>query len=198
MEARTSRFIDLRQASGTRRTGLTIQWGALAIFPCPGTTTAAERLTSRCIGHRPANGLSRARRRCMGTPVRPGTRRLHGNGTVDIAVYRPSTGFWFVGLVSSYSGAPPAIFPCPGTTTATERSTSRCIGHRRQWFVTGQATVTWGRPATSLYRGDYDGNGTVDIAVYRPSTGIWFVQGGSSAPWGAVGDIPASRAYVPR
>ncbi|MGH9223565.1 MAG: hypothetical protein ACRD2W_07205 [Acidimicrobiales bacterium] len=36
----------------------------------------------------------------------------------------------------------------------------------------------------------YDANGTTDIAVYRPSTGQWFVQGGASPFFGTSGDVP--------
>jgi hypothetical protein len=42
-----------------------------------------------------------------------------------------------------------------------------------------------------------------DIAVYRPSTGQWFVRGGPVTHWGANGDIPLPlppaiyRAYFP-
>ena len=42
--------------------------------------------------------------------------------------------------------------------------------------------------------GDYDAAGRADIAVYRPSTGTWFLRftatGATMAqPWGAPGDI---------
>ena len=39
---------------------------------------------------------------------------------------------------------------------------------------------------------DFDGNGTTDKAVYRPSTGVWFVQGGSpeATVYGVNTDIP--------
>jgi hypothetical protein len=46
--------------------------------------------------------------------------------------------------------------------------------------------------------GDFDGNGTFDVAVYRPSSGVWYVRNGATVQWGVAGDIPASRAYVPR
>ncbi len=38
--------------------------------------------------------------------------------------------------------------------------------------------------------GDYNGDGRTDVAVFRPSTGTWFVQGGATVNFGASGDIP--------
>jgi hypothetical protein len=46
--------------------------------------------------------------------------------------------------------------------------------------------------------GDYNGDGTTDRAVYRPSTATWFPQGLAPVQWGLPGDFPASRAYAPR
>ncbi len=47
------------------------------------------------------------------------------------------------------------------------------------------------RPTT----GDYDGDGRTDVAVFRPSTGAWFVQGGASVNFGTNGDIPVPGDY---
>ena len=43
--------------------------------------------------------------------------------------------------------------------------------------------------------GDYDGDGKTDVAVFRPSTGTWFVRQSSNGKWvgfnwGSAGDIP--------
>jgi hypothetical protein len=42
---------------------------------------------------------------------------------------------------------------------------------------------------------DFDGNGTTDVAVYRPSTGVWFVRNQFSVAWGASGDITVPGDY---
>jgi len=58
------------------------------------------------------------------------------------------------------------------------------------WLWTG-----WGDATDVLAPGDYDGDGATDFAVYRPSTGTWYVKPSSGVAWlgiafGATGDVP--------
>ena len=59
---------------------------------------------------------------------------------------------------------------------------------------------TWGGPADIPVAGDYDGDGKSDIAVFRPSTGQWFIiNSGTSTSseytWGDFGDTPIPADY---
>jgi hypothetical protein len=38
--------------------------------------------------------------------------------------------------------------------------------------------------------GDYNGDGKVDITIFRPSTGAWNINGIGSYIFGIAGDIP--------
>jgi hypothetical protein len=59
--------------------------------------------------------------------------------------------------------------------------------------------VNWGNSTDVPVPGDYDGDGTDDVAVYR--NGTWFILQSGGAPliasWGVAGDIPIPAKYIP-
>lgn len=52
------------------------------------------------------------------------------------------------------------------------------------------------KPPVFCDGGDYDGDGTVDIGIFRPLTGLWAIRGLSRVYFGADGDIPVSGDYT--
>ncbi len=50
--------------------------------------------------------------------------------------------------------------------------------------------------ALILDSGDFDGDGTAEIAVFRPASGLWALRGLSRFYFGRPGDIPVSGDYV--
>ena len=51
------------------------------------------------------------------------------------------------------------------------------------WYVNGQSLQIWGQAGDIPVPGDYDGNGSTDIAVFRD--GVWYVNGQSPADLGS-------------
>src|SRR4029453_15327402 len=64
----------------------------------------------------------------------------------------------------------------------------------------GWTLLTTPPPPPPATPDDYDGDGKTDFAVYRPSTGVWFILNSASftrreQPWGLPGDIPVPGDY---
>ena len=61
---------------------------------------------------------------------------------------------------------------------------------RNQFAVSG-----FGDPSDIPMPGDYNGDGVTDIAVYRPTSGQWFVRNQFAVSFGDPGDIPVPADY---
>ena len=107
-----------------------------------------------------------------------------GDGKTDFSIYRPTDGTWWITYSSNGSyGSVQFGASC------TAPSTGGCD-------VSAPSTYTGDIPDPA----DYDGDGKTDIALFRPSTGDWYVVNSSTGQsgqfhFGASADTPTSADF---
>ena len=97
-----------------------------------------------------------------------------GDGKIELSVFRPATGQWFIRFSSrDYDASNPGVYQ-------------------------------WGLPGDVPLAGDFDGDGRTELAVFRPSIGGWFIRNSSEDyavatasifQWGLPGDVPIAADF---
>jgi glucose/arabinose dehydrogenase/putative transposon-encoded protein len=132
-----------------------------------------------------------------------------GDGRVDITVFRPSNGTWFI----NRSGSAPvgvqwgngADLPVPGDYDGDHRTDVAVFRPSNgTWFIVrstaGPMGIQWGNSADRPVPADYDGDGRTDVAVFRPSNGTWLIVSSSTGTatgvqWGNSSDVAVPADY---
>jgi Tol biopolymer transport system component len=134
-----------------------------------------------------------------------------GDLKTDIAIWRPSTGQWWIqrssdnAVVSIPWGSPtdnivPGDYNGDGKTDAAIWRPSTGVWWIQRSSDNAVVSIPWGSPTDNSVPGDYNGDGKTDAAIWRPSTGVWWIQRSSdgavvSIPWGSSADIPVPGDY---
>jgi hypothetical protein len=136
-----------------------------------------------------------------------------GDGTADLAVFRPSVGTWFI--LNSGSNTFNAVqfgtggdVPVDGDFDGDSRNDIAVFRpSSATWFILRSSNnqfqgVQFGLSGDKPVANDYDKDGKTDIAVWRPSSGTYFRLNSSNgafqaAQFGQNGDIPIGSSLNP-
>ena len=134
-----------------------------------------------------------------------------GDGITDRAVFRNTTGVWYIRRSSDLawyvlpfgvSGDKPVVADYDGDTISDIAVWRPSDGNWYIWYMGTQtyAIVHFGLNGDRPAAADYDGDLKTDIGVFRPSTGVWYYLKSSSGAfaytqWGVDGDRPMPADY---
>lgn len=132
--------------------------------------------------------LSRA-----GSPATLAGSDFDGDGTSEIAVFRPSSGLWAIrGATRLFFGEPLAV-PANGDYDG-DGTDDIAVFHPPSglWAMRGVTRFFFGSSSDAAVPGDYDGDGRLDAGIFREGDGLWSLRGVTRLYLGTAGDLPSA------
>jgi len=134
-----------------------------------------------------------------------------GDCSSDVAVFRPSTGTWYLknssnGSTAGYRWGGPGDIPVAGDYDGDGRADLAVFRPSNGvWYIRYSKNgstkgMQWGGGGDMPVPGDYDADGWTDLAVFRPSTATWYVLSlrtgaTTGVPFGVPTDVPVPGDY---
>ena len=134
-----------------------------------------------------------------------------GDGTTDIAVYRPSDGTWYIvnsgdQVLTSTSFGTGIDVPVPADYDGDGKADVAVFRPLSgTWYIKTSSnnqivSIPLGSNGDTPLIGDFDGDGKSDISYFSPPTSSWGILRSSdsvfsSVPFGVIGDIPVPADY---
>ncbi len=161
----------------------------------PGENRAVVGFACTSSGYWPVDYLEVIYYKDPGTvSVRDGD--YDGDGSSEIAIFRPSSGLWAVrGITRAYFGRDSDIpvsgdYRGGGTTDMGVFRPGAGL-----WAVRGLTRAYFGGSSDRAAPGDYDGDGSCDMGLFRESSGLWSIREFTRVYFGETDDLPLPGDY---
>ena len=120
----------------------------------------------------------------------------NGDGTSDIAIFRPGMSLWAVrGVTRIYFGSSDDGLVSGDYSGAGTADIAIFRGSSGLWAIRGLTRFYYGTSVDIPVPGDYNGDGICDAGIFRNGSGLWSIRGVTRSYFGASSDQPVPGDY---